>query len=600
MDPQRNDERLPPIPTRPWRERHKASDVTEQARQEGFTPLQAAILANRLTSLPRGDLRDLVRPRATHLPRASLLPDMAKATGRLADAIEHQEVIGVLVDHDADGQNSGVVLWRALTEAFQVPAEQIHVVTSHRLKEGYGLSAMLVERVLTLTPRPTVLILADQGSCDEPRIAELARHSIETVVTDHHHLPEEGPPASAVACVNPARTDSDFGDATICGAMVAWYVMVALQRELQRRGLPHGTAADLYELLSYVAVATCGDCVDLGMSHANRWAVQQGLARIAQGGQPIWEAFAPFVRNEWTSTSVSFQLVPRLNAVGRLGDAKRGIDAMCSPNLRDAFAWVQTLDDANIERKRVQAELTERALSMAEPQIAQGAPALCLPFFTGGHAGVHGITASRMVDTFGVPTVCLSPVEGDPELMTGSVRSVEGAHVKHLLDRIATDYPRLELRSGGHAMAGGLRVPRAKVGEFAVAWELAVQDALAGRATPPREHDGALPVPPSREVAAEIDALSPYGRGFPEPVFLAEVDVKRIRPLGKDNKHIQLDVMFPGAGAQRMVWFNAIGPDGALPIGPGRQRFIYQLSGSTYERGPGYDLRIVSIADADR
>lgn len=584
--------------TRPWAARPLADAVYEAAVAEGRSHLQATVIAGRLNRLPDGRLADLINPRAADLPRASALPDIALATACLADAIEQGQVIAAVLDHDADGQNSGLVIWRAMTEAFAVPPERLHVVTSHRLKEGYGVSSQLVERILALDPRPTCVLTADQGSTDEPRVAELARHGVKTVVTDHHHLPEEGPPPSAVACVNPARDDATaFGDPTICGAMVAWYVMVALQRELARRGLPHGTPAQLVDLLSFVAVATCGDCVDLGMSHANRWAVQQGLERIERGGQAIWEAFAPFVRNEWTSTSLSFQIVPRLNSVGRLGDAKRGIEAMCSSNLREAYAWVQTLDDANLERKRVQAELTERAMEMAQPQMDQGAPALCLPFYTGGHAGVHGITASRIVDTFGVPTVCLSPVEGDPDWMTGSIRSVEGAHVKHLLDGIAREYPQLNLRYGGHAMAGGVKVPRALVSQFAIAWELAVQDALTDRPPPPREHDGKLPVRPSRQAAAELAELAPYGRGFPEPVFVVAGEVSRIRPLGRDNKHLQMDVAFPDGQRERMVWFNAVGEDGQLPIGPGHHRFAYQLTGSTFARGPGYDLKIVACLD---
>lgn len=579
---------------RNWAARTVNGVVYDQARQEGFTELQARLLAQRLPRLPTTSLRSLVNPTVNDIPRASQLPDIDRAARCIADAIETGEVIAQLTDHDADGQSAAVVLWRMLTEAFAVPADRVHVVTSHRLKEGYGVSSKLVERVLALEPRPHLVLTADQGSTDEPRIAELAKHGIRCVVTDHHHLPEEGPPASAVACVNPARTDSMF-DASIAGVMVAWYVMVAVREELKSRGLPCGSKAHLFDCLSACAVGTVGDCVDLGMSHANRWATQQGLERIRQGGQPIWEAFSPFVRNEWSASALAFQIAPRCNAISRLGDAKRGIDAMCSKDLRSAYEWVQLLDAANSERKEIQKELTERALAMANEMVSQGAPALCLPFYVGGHAGVHGITASRVVETYGLPTVCLSPTEEDPNLMTGSIRSVEGAHVKHILDGIAAAHPQIGLRYGGHAMAGGVRLAKDKVPAFALAWEAAVADALEGKTIAPCWHDGELRVVPSRQVAREMAALEPFGRGFAEPSFVALVDVIKVAYLGKDQKHLQMEVRWGDGRRERMVWFNSVGSDGAFPISPGRHRIVYELTESTYRGGPGYDLKVKAV-----
>jgi single-stranded-DNA-specific exonuclease len=568
--------------------------VYDQARLEGFTDLQAKLLAQRLPRLPTTSLRALVNPTVNDIPRASQLPDIDRAAKCIADTIEGGQVIALVTDHDCDGQSASVVLWRMLIEAFGVLVDRVHVVTSHRLKEGYGVSSKLVERILSLEPRPNLVITADQGSTDEPRIAELAKNAIRCVVTDHHHLPEEGPPASAVACVNPARSDSTF-DSSIAGVMVAWYVMVAVREELKSRGLPCGSASHLYDCLSACAVGTVGDCVDLGMSHANRWATQEGLKRIRQGGQPIWEAFSPFVRNEWSASALAFQIAPRCNAISRLGDAKRGIDAMCSKDLRTAYEWVQLLDAANSERKEIQKSLTDRALAMACDMIAQGAPALCLPFYVGGHAGVHGITASRVVEAYGLPTVCLSPTEEDSNLMTGSIRSVEGAHVKHILDAIAAANPELGLRYGGHAMAGGVRLAKDKVPAFALAWEAAVADALEGKAAVPFWHDGELMLTPSRDVAREMAALEPFGRGFAEPAFMAIVDVTKVAYLGRDQKHVQLEVRWVNGRRERMVWFNSVASDGAFPIGIGRCRVVYELTESTYRSGPGYDLKVKAV-----
>lgn len=581
---------------RPWAARELHSDVRQAALNDGMTPLQATLIAGRIKQLPDCPLPTLIAPSIRDIPRASNLPDIGAAADAICDAIVRDDVLGVVVDHDCDGCTSGSVILKALTESFGVPPSRVTVIPSHRLKEGYGVSTKLVERILGLEPRPTLLISADQGSADQPRIAQLLEHGIRTVVTDHHHIPVEGPPKSAVACVNPARDDSEFGDASIAGCLVAWYVMLAVQHGLRERGvtLPMNSL-HLNELLSYVAVGTCADAVDLGTSKANRWAVQTGLNQIKLGRQPIWEAFAPFVRGEWTSTSIAFQVASRVNSAGRLGDASRSIEAMCASDLKSAHAWVRVLDETNTKRKDIQKDLGLRAMEMAWPMVEQGAPALCIPFYVGGHAGVHGVIASRVLDATGLPTVCLSSAEGDGDMMTGSIRSVEGAHVKNLLDEIRLLHPEFQLMGGGHAMAGGIRILRCHVPAFAVAWERVVAKALKGSEPPLREHDGELPCPPSCQVIDEIEALQPFGRGFPEPTFVADVEVLRVSALGKDGKHCSLDVAYPGGQLVRAVWFGSVGSDGALPQVRGRRHLIYEIRRSSFSRGPGYDIHVKDI-----
>lgn len=580
---------------RPWAARPLHLEVEREAQREGFTPLQSMLIARRFRRLPEGPIRQTIYPSSQDIPRASNLPDIAVASKAVADAIVNGEVICVLSDHDADGLNACFVVWQALTKTFGVPSEKIHLVPSHRLREGFGVSDKLVERVLVLDPLPTLAITVDQGSSNETQIAALLKAGVAAVVTDHHHVPEEGPPRSALACVNPARTDSAFGDPTIAGCMVAFYLMVAVQHELKLRGALPASGQHLFANLACTAIATVADCVDLGMSKANRWVVKAGLDMLRKEDRPIWKAFSPLVRGEWSSTSISYNLAPRLNCASRMGDAVKALDALCAEDLPTAQAWVQVLDEVNTERKRVQALMVAQAMEMAWPMVADGAPALCLPFYTGGHAGIHGVAASRVVELTGLPTICLSPVEGDPNRMTGSIRSIEGAHVKHLLDGIAADHPEWHLQWGGHSGAGGCRLDRKHVPGFAVAWELAVEAALAGRPPPPREHDGVLSVPPSTQVVDEIEALAPYGRGFPEPVFLAEVEVMKVSPLGKDDKHCSLDVIFPGNVMGRAVWFNSVTQPGVMPVGRGRLKMIYEIGRSNFARGPGFDIKIKDV-----
>ncbi len=587
-----------PLPPRRWAPRPLAEDVRCQALTEGYTPLQAMLIARRLPSIPSdGRIRATITPSTQEIPRARDLPDMEAAATAVSQAILRDDTLAIASDFDCDGVFASSILLTAMTTMFGVPRERVHAVHSHRLKEGYGVSSKLAERILALRPLPALCISADQGSCDEPRIAELVARGVRFCVTDHHHLPPEGPPKSALACVNPARQDSLFGDPSIAGCMVAWYLVVAVRQKLIDAGHIRDADADVMQLLDFAAVGTIGDSVDIGRSRANRWAVQKGLDLIRNGARPIWRAFAPHVRNKWTATAVAFNLAPKVNAGGRLGDAMRSLEAVMSADDGTASAWVDLLDQVNSKRRQIQAGLVDRALAMAGPMVQRGAAALCIPFFEDGNPGVHGIVASRVVEATGLPTVCLSEAgeaAEEPGMMVGSFRSVDGVHVKHILDRIIAMHPELRMRAGGHAMAAGCRLPSGMVWDFAEAWEREVAAITRGRPPAPLEHDGEMPCPPSAEAAAEIAALAPYGRGFPEPLFAATVEVTRVRPLGRDGKHAQVTARFRDGRVERMAWFGCAGPDGQLPNALGRQKVVYEFKASSFANGTGYDLQVKS------
>jgi len=581
---------------RPWQGRPLNGDVHRAACSEGFTDLQGRLLAGRLRSVPSQGLRRLVMPSSQDVPRASQLPDIEQAVTAIADAIERAQVVAIVSDSDCDGISSASIAWRSLIDVFHVDPKRVHVCTALRQKDGYGVSDGFVERILELNPRPQLMITCDQGSADQARLAKLVEAGIQNiVVTDHHQIPLEGPPKAALACVNPARTDSSFGDPNIAGCAVIWYVMAAVHQRLVRRNVSVEPAASMLELLATAACGTAADCVDLGASFANRWIVQQGLARIRQMREPIWRAFDTLLKGEWTATSLSWRLVPRVNAAGRLGDAMRGVEAMCAVDDQSAMAWVEVLDQLNTERKDILAELVVRATQMAREQQLEGTKGLCLPFFADGHSGVHGIAAARVVEDTGLPTVCLCPSESDPDKLTGSIRSVEGAHVKNLLDQIATSHPEFELRGGGHGGAGGIVVHRRWLGEFADAWDHAVAQALQGVPVAPRYHDGALGGKPSPDLLEQIEGLQPFGKGFPDPLFADTVEVLRVTTLGKDGKHAQLDVRFPDGSRQRMVWFGCCTTAGGLPDVEGVRTIVYQFRHSNYSRGPGYDLQVSEV-----
>ncbi|MEC9483526.1 MAG: DHH family phosphoesterase, partial [Halomonas sp.] len=248
--------------------RRRDEALFQRCLAAGLSELQARILAGRLAGYS-GELDPLVTPGLRHLAHPEKLKDARRAAERIARAVTEGEHIGILTDYDVDGITSHVVILRTLNELFGVPVQKLHSLIGHRINDGYGISLPLVERTLALKPRPSLVITADCGSSDEPRIARLREAGIEVIVTDHHALPLEGPPASAYATVNPTRSDCAFPDRTIAGCMVAWLVMSLTRAVLIEFGALSPSTPKLSPWLSYVALGTVADCVSLGGSAIN-------------------------------------------------------------------------------------------------------------------------------------------------------------------------------------------------------------------------------------------------------------------------------------------------------------------------------------------
>ena len=348
----------------------------------------------------------------------------------------------------------------------------MHVLTSHKLTEGYGLSDPVADRILALSPRPSLCITADQGSADEPRIARLRQAGIETVVTDHHAIPADGIPPSAVATVNPGRADSVFPDTAIAGVGVMWLVMSAVRHELVRRGLIPRSTPLLRHLLDLVAVGTVADAVSLA-SPANRWFVQQGLPLIAAGKRPCWQVLPEIaecaLKGGLTARDIAFGIGPLINAQGRMADAREGILFLISTDPARAAPLAAQLRANNQARRATEQALLAEAMTLAREQVAAGRAGLAIHLANGSPA-VHGIVASRLVDRYQRPVICLSPAPaGDGELR-GSVRTVPGFDVLAALQAMQKQHPRLLRSFGGHKAAAGLRLAVGQLAGLEQAW----------------------------------------------------------------------------------------------------------------------------------
>ena len=530
------------------------TDIQQQILSQGLHPLLARIIAAR-TKPNNFDLQQMLDSKLGSLTHPLTMRDMELASKRLATAIINKEVIGIETDHDCDGQTSHAVLYHNLVHHFKHPDHLIRSYIGHRLTEGYGLSLKVAQRILNDQPRPTLIITADNGSADEARIALLAAAKIDVIVTDHHQLPIAGPPASAYACLNPTRSDCEYGDPYIAGCMVAWLLMVATRIELINCGYLQDNAPKLTDSLDYVAVGTIADCVSMSRSYANRAIVNHGLKIINAGSKPCWRAIKSLVNGVVRAEDLGFKVGPLLNSDGRLASAFGSVSFLLAAEDQEAKQWVAYLQEQNQIRKEIQNSITQQGINIAATQTLAGNFSLCI-FLPEGHAGVHGISASRIKESFGRPTVFLAPKQGEVDILTGSIRSIDGFHVGNALQWIMQQQPDLLIAGGGHSGAGGVTLYHSNYQQFADLFELSAREQLSQQMLGPVIWtDGNLEVQDfNLDFLELIGKLEPFGREFEAPIFEITAKLENLRTIG-DGSHARIELQ---VAQQRLagVWFN--------------------------------------------
>lgn len=546
----------------------KVDKQREQATIEaGFSPLLAKIIASRpfIDDISPGEL---LAPKLKSLDPPLLLADLPKAVVRLIQALNNNEIIGIETDHDCDGQTSHAVIYCALMDYFKHPASRIKSYIGHRLTEGYGLSEAVAKRILQEQDRPTLVITADNGSADEARIKLLKEHGIDVIVTDHHEIPVEGIPQSAFAVINPTREDCQYPDRYIAGCMVAWLLMAATRSEFIKQGKE---IPSLASCLDFVAVGTIADCVSIARSKNNRAVVSYGMKLIELGLRPCWRAILQEVSLPLSSEDIGFKIGPLLNSDGRLSCAFGSVSFLLAADDTQASKWIAHLKDQNAQRKNIQDSITQLALKQASKQYQQGKKGICV-FLEEGHAGVHGISASRLKDTFGRPVIIFCPKENEPGLLTGSARSIEGVHLRNVLQAVADKDPQLIVRFGGHQGAAGLSILRDSFDDFRHAFEdtlnQTVEEGLIG---PVIWTDGEFVVSDLTLEFAEklVGSLEPFGREFEFPTFEIQGKIMSLNLIGQTKAHAKVGLAIDDLWFEA-VWFNCNPPEKPLSVGIGQ------------------------------
>ncbi len=585
-----------------WRDRldpGARNVATAISQRHGLPELLGRVLAARGIKLD--EVAVVLDPTLKALmPDPSVLRDMDKAAARLADAIIAGQNVAVFGDYDVDGACSSALMHRFL--AHHGVAARIYI--PDRIFEGYGPNPQAIEALVK--EGAGLIVTVDCGTTSFEPLAVARKLKTEVIVIDHHQADERLPDVAAV--VNPNRQDDVSGLGHLCAAGVVFMVLVATARELRKRGhYASGTAEpDLMGMLDLVALATVCDVVPLvGL---NRAYVVRGLKVMGQrrnlGLRALFDTAG--LNQAPTPYHLGFVLGPRINAGGRIGDAALGSRLLAGEDEAESAKIAALLDRLNKERKAIETEMLEQAISEADRMLeADPDKGLVLLGSEAWHKGVVGLVASRLVERFRRPACVISweEAKGRADASgTGSLRSIAGVDIGGAVR--AAVAKGLLIKGGGHAMAAGLTVAKDKLAELEafLAGEVSASVTQArGRAG--LEIDGAMTASGvTDELIDLIERAGPYGQGNPQPRFAFPAHrVKFAKQVGESHLRCVLEA---GDGKRLdAVAFRAVGqPLGDLLANAGGfpLHIVGNLKRDTWGGRDKIELQIEDAADPRR
>lgn len=490
-------------------------------------PTISRLLVNRGVTTPEsarlhleGGLDSLLNP--------FTMAGMREAVDRIVAARASGEKIVIYGDYDADGVTATALLLIFLRQAgfnagYYIP---------ERLTEGYGLNTEALDSIKA--DGVGLVITVDNGVNAVEAVAHAGALGLDVIVTDHHK-PGAILPA-AVAVLNPNRVDCPYPCKDLAGVGVAFKLITALRSELHRRGERRDTLPVLRRLLDLVAIGSIGDCSAL--KGENRLLARHGLTELSAttrlGLSALKETCG--VNGSVSSREVSFALVPRLNAAGRMGKADIGLELLLAGDIGEGKKIAMTLDVENRRRQDLQADTLAEALAAVEASLDPSRDRAIVVGSENWSPGVAGLVAAKLVEKFGLPSA-VACFEGD--FGKGSARSVPGFDITEALGKVTEGI----VRFGGHKMAAGFTIRRAEYEAFRRSLLAVVSQTLNPEETRPKimidlETEPALV---NKGLLTRIKALEPFGEGNPSPVFMSRgVSFASSTVVGKDGRHTRL------------------------------------------------------------
>ncbi len=526
---------LPPLPKPAlgWSEREVAGDVVDTvAAATKLPPALARVLVGRgITDAAQA--ADYLQPSLKHLPDPLRLAGIDAALERIGHSIKADEPIGVFGDYDVDGVTSTTLL----TDFFTNCGIRTACTIPDRLVEGYGLSRAGVDRLYDAGCR--LVVTVDCGVTNHDEIVYAKQRGIDVVVVDHHTVPVELPKATAV--INPHRIDCTRGSEMLCAVGVTFNLAIALRRMLREQNWFSSTRVepDLKDALDLVALGTVADVVPL--VGENRVLVHAGLKALRQGKRPGLMALLAIAKIDLAKVSsghLGFQLGPRINAAGRLGDAIQGVQLLRSAPA-EAERLAAVLDAENRARRDLEQQIVKQAIQQVEQSVSLRAAKAIVVGDESWHPGVVGIVASRLVERFGRPAVVIGAGG------RGSGRSIEAFQLHDALRAVLADIGSDVLVGfGGHAHAAGVRIAPGGLDRFrdsllSYAERMLVDEDLRRTAW----HDGVIGGGDlSLDAVSALTVASPFGRKNPEPLFIIkDVRLRGVKVLKEEHLKGSID-----------------------------------------------------------
>ncbi|MCL5767462.1 single-stranded-DNA-specific exonuclease RecJ [Acinetobacter sp. ANC5681] len=467
-----------------------------------------------------------------------LLPPSLKgldtAVELIYQAIDQQQKIVIIGDYDADGATSTALMILVLKEM----GANVEYLVPDRFKYGYGLTPKIAE-LAKQSYQPDLLITVDNGISSHAGVETAQALGMQVIITDHHLTTKPTPNAEAV--VNPNQLGCIFPSKALAGVGVAFYVLAKLASYRAQQGK---SSSKVTQYLDLVALGTYADVASL--DYNNRILVDAGLKRIQQyqcrAGILALLDIAKRDAASLRAQDLGFVIGPRINAAGRMESMRIGIECLLAPDLETAYPIAQQLNQLNVERRQVEAEMKQQAISALQHVQLQAdfLPAALVMFDEQWHQGVIGIVAGRLKEQFHRPSLVFAPDE-DGIHIKGSARSIEGVHIRDTIEQVAEQYPHLVSHFGGHAAAAGLTLKKDNFDEFKTVFiqSIAEMDENLFQAT--LWTDGELTDASLHlETLDWIDRLGPWGQKFPIPQFEGRFKVMDYRWL--KDQHLKLKV----------------------------------------------------------
>ena len=473
----------------------------ELSSELGLPPIIGKILINRGYSEPE-EARNFLNPSLNDLYDPFCFKDMEKGVEKVISALKENERIMIFGDYDVDGITSASLMYLVLTKL----GAQVSYYLPNRLVEGYGLSE---EGILEAERRGAKLIISVDCGINAVKEVDFAKKKgIDCIITDHHEPAETLPDACAI--INPKQEGETYKGKELSGVGVAFKLAQAIYRKLGQ------DEKELEDHLDLVALGTAADIVPL--LGENRILTRYGLLQVAKTSKPGLKSLifiSGLMGKEIGTGQVVFILAPRINAVGRLGDAERAIKLLTTRDERLASEISRVLDEENRKRKTIDEETLDQALELIQEEVDLENDKAIILASAGWHQGVIGIVASRVAERFYRPTVMISI---DGEEGKGSARSIPGFHLFEALKECEDCL----LKYGGHKYAAGLSISSKEVESFKEKFKLVSSRRIKDEDLIPRlSVDAELELEEIQdELMSALELFAPFGPGNLKPVFV--------------------------------------------------------------------------------